>query len=48
MGHAGAIISGGRGTAADKVAALKAAGITVASSPADLGSTMKLVLEGKK
>jgi succinyl-CoA synthetase alpha subunit len=48
MGHAGAIISGGRGTAADKIAALKAAGITVASSPADLGSTMKSVLEGKK
>jgi succinyl-CoA synthetase alpha subunit len=48
MGHAGAIISGGRGTAADKIAALKAAGITVASSPADLGSTMKSVLEGKR
>ncbi|MGA9722672.1 MAG: succinate--CoA ligase subunit alpha [Candidatus Binatus sp.] len=48
MGHAGAIISGGRGTAADKIAALKAAGITVASSPADLGSTMKSVLESKK
>jgi len=47
MGHAGAIISGGRGTAADKVAALKAAGITVAASPADLGSTMKSALEGK-
>jgi len=47
MGHAGAIISGGRGTAADKIAALKAAGITVAMSPADLGSTMKAVLEGK-
>jgi succinyl-CoA synthetase alpha subunit len=47
MGHAGAIISGGRGTAADKIAALKAAGITVAMSPADLGSTMKTVLEGK-
>jgi succinyl-CoA synthetase alpha subunit len=45
MGHAGAIISGGRGTAADKIAALKAAGITVAMSPADLGSTMKSVLE---
>jgi len=44
MGHAGAIISGGRGTAADKIAALKAAGITVAMSPADLGSTMKSVL----
>jgi succinyl-CoA synthetase alpha subunit len=48
MGHAGAIISGGRGTAADKIAALKAAGIAVAMSPADLGSTMKSVLEGKK
>jgi succinyl-CoA synthetase alpha subunit len=48
MGHAGAIISGGRGTASDKIAALKAAGITVAMSPADLGSTMKAVLEGKK
>jgi succinyl-CoA synthetase alpha subunit len=47
MGHAGAIISGGRGTAADKIAALKAAGIAVAISPADLGSTMKTVLEGK-
>jgi succinyl-CoA synthetase alpha subunit len=47
MGHAGAIISGGRGTAADKIAALKAAGITVAMSPAELGSTMKSALEGK-
>ncbi|MGH7781832.1 MAG: succinate--CoA ligase subunit alpha [Candidatus Binataceae bacterium] len=47
MGHAGAIISGGRGTAADKIAALKAAGITVAISPADMGSAMKAVLEGK-
>jgi succinyl-CoA synthetase alpha subunit len=47
MGHAGAIISGGRGTAADKIAALKAAGITVAMSPAELGITMKQVLEGK-
>ncbi len=48
MGHAGAIISGGRGTAADKIAALKAAGITVAMSPAELGTTMKSVLDGKK
>ncbi|HKF27991.1 MAG TPA: succinate--CoA ligase subunit alpha [Candidatus Binataceae bacterium] len=47
MGHAGAIISGGSGTAADKIAALKAAGISVAMSPAELGMTMKQVLEGK-
>jgi succinyl-CoA synthetase alpha subunit len=45
MGHAGAIISGGRGTAADKIAALKAAGIEVAMSPAELGVTMKRTLE---
>ena len=44
MGHAGAIISGGRGTAADKIAALKAAGIEVAMSPAELGITMKSTL----
>ncbi len=48
MGHAGAIISGGRGTAADKIAALKAAGIAVAMSPAELGSTMKSVLDGRQ
>ncbi len=41
MGHAGAIISGGTGSAADKIAALKAANILVAESPADLGMTMK-------
>ncbi len=41
MGHAGAIISGGRGTAADKVKALAEAGITVVESPAELGSAMK-------
>ncbi len=45
MGHAGAIISGGRGTAADKIAALKAAGIAVAMSPAEMGITMKNLLE---
>jgi succinyl-CoA synthetase alpha subunit len=48
MGHAGAIISGGRGTAADKIEALKTAGIAVAMSPADLGSTMKTLLDGRK
>jgi succinyl-CoA synthetase alpha subunit len=46
MGHAGAIISGGSGTAKDKMEALRAAGITVAESPAALGSTMLKVLKG--
>ena len=41
MGHAGAIISGGSGSAADKIAALKAANIEVAPTPADLGSAVK-------
>lgn len=44
MGHAGAIISGGKGTAADKKNALKDAGVTVAESPADIGATLKEVL----
>lgn len=44
MGHAGAIISGGSGTAAEKVAALEAAGIRVAPSPAELGVTMQAAL----
>lgn len=40
MGHAGAIISGGKGTAAEKIKVMKEAGIHVAESPADMGSTM--------
>ena len=45
MGHAGAIISGGQGTAQAKKAALAEAGITVVESPADIGVTLKGVLE---
>ena len=46
MGHAGAIISGGKGTAGDKIEALKKAGIHVADSPAAIGSTMLKVFKG--
>ena len=48
MGHAGAIISGGKGTAAEKQAALTAAGIEVAQSPADMGAAMKRAIEKKE
>ncbi len=44
MGHAGAIISGGKGTAAEKVAALRRAGITVVKSPAGMGAAVKRAL----
>lgn len=45
MGHAGAIISGGKGTAAEKMAAMKKAGIAVVESPADIGKTMLSLLQ---
>ena len=48
MGHAGAIISGGKGTAEEKLAALKSAGIAIAESPADLGDAVQRAIKAKK
>ncbi len=48
MGHAGAIISGGKGTAAEKMAALREAGIEVAESPADMGTAVQRAIARKK
>jgi succinyl-CoA synthetase alpha subunit len=47
MGHAGAIISGGQGTAASKMATMETCGITVVHSPAEIGDTVRQVLTAR-
>lgn len=48
MGHAGAIISGGKGTAAEKIAALRGAGISVVENPAEIGASVQRALGGAR
>jgi len=48
MGHAGAIISGGKGTATENVAALRAAGIEVAEGPADMGAALQRAIKNRR
>jgi succinyl-CoA synthetase alpha subunit len=47
MGHAGAIISGGHGTASEKINAMQAAGIRICTSPADMGETVAAAMGNK-
>jgi hypothetical protein len=48
MGHAGAIIAGGKGTAQEKMAAMRKAGIRVVESPAEIGDAMQKALTGRR
>jgi succinyl-CoA synthetase alpha subunit len=46
MGHAGAIVSGGKGGAEDKIEAMRSAGINISESPSELGTTLMDILKG--